>query len=109
MKIKLYSTIIFPVVLCGCETCCLTLEHKLRVFKNRVLRKIFGHKREEVRGDWRKLFTEDLHDLYLSPDVTQVIISRGWDGRSILHALGRGKLCRFRDGKHERRTPLGRS
>jgi len=45
VKIKLYRTIIFPVVLCGCETCSLTLEHRMRVFENRVLRKIFGRKR----------------------------------------------------------------
>ena len=53
----IYRTIIFPVVLYGCETCSLTLreERRLRVFENRVLRKVFGPKRDEVTGEWRKL------------------------------------------------------
>jgi len=56
MVIKLYRTISFLVVLCGCETWCLTLEeHRLRVFENGVLRKVFGRKREEVRREWRKI------------------------------------------------------
>jgi hypothetical protein len=55
MKIRIYKTIIFPVVLCGCETWSLILreEHRLRVFENRVLRKIFGPKRDEVGRKWR--------------------------------------------------------
>jgi hypothetical protein len=61
--------IILPVVLYGCETWSLTLkeECRLRVFENRVLRRIFGPKRDEVMGDWRKLFNEELRDLYSSP------------------------------------------
>jgi hypothetical protein len=57
LKIRICKTIIFPVVLYGCETWSLTLreEHRLRVFENRVLRKIFGPKRDEVTGEWRKL------------------------------------------------------
>jgi len=57
LKIKTYRTIIFPVVLYGCETWWLTLkeEHRLRVFENRVLRKIFGPKTDEVTGEWSKL------------------------------------------------------
>jgi hypothetical protein len=50
--------------------------HRLRVFKNRVLRRIFGPKRDEVRGGWRKLHTEELHNLYSSPSITRVIKSR---------------------------------
>jgi hypothetical protein len=59
LKIKMYETIILPHVLCGCETWSLTLreEHRLRVFENRVLRRIFGPKRDEVTGEWRKIFT----------------------------------------------------
>jgi hypothetical protein len=55
VKIRIYKTIIFPVVLYGCETWSLTLrkEHGLKVFKNRVLRRIFGPKRDEVTGEWR--------------------------------------------------------
>jgi hypothetical protein len=68
VKIRIYKTIILPVVLYGCETCSLTLreEHRLRVFENRVLRGIFGPKRDEVIGDWRKLHNEELHNLYSS-------------------------------------------
>jgi hypothetical protein len=64
-KIKLYRNIILPVVLYGCETYSLTLreERKLRVFENRVLRRIFGSKRDEVTGKWRELHNEGLNDL----------------------------------------------
>jgi hypothetical protein len=65
-KIKMYKTIILPVVLYGCETWSLTLreEHRLRVFENRVLRRIFGPKRDEITGQWRRLHDEELTDLY---------------------------------------------
>jgi hypothetical protein len=70
VKIRIHKTIILPVVLYGYETWSLTLreEHRLRVFDNRVLRRIFGPKRDEVTGDWRKLHNEELHNLYSSPD-----------------------------------------
>jgi hypothetical protein len=57
LKIRIYRTIILSMALCGCETWSLTLreEHRLRVFENRVLRRIFGPKRDEVTGEWRKL------------------------------------------------------
>jgi hypothetical protein len=66
VKVKIYKTIILPVVLYGCETWSLTLreEHRLRVFENRVLRRIFGPKRDEVTGEWRKLHSEELNNLY---------------------------------------------
>jgi hypothetical protein len=62
LKIRLYKTIILPVVLYGCKTWTLTLreEHRLRVFENRVLRRIFGLKRDETRREWRKLLNEEL-------------------------------------------------
>jgi hypothetical protein len=65
IKIRLYKTIILPVVLYGCETWSLTVkdERKLRVFENRALRRIFGPKRDEMTGDWRKLHNEELHNL----------------------------------------------
>jgi hypothetical protein len=65
-KIKIYRTIILPVVLYGCEIWSLTLreEHRLRVFENRVLRGIFGAERDGVTGEWRRLHTEELNDLY---------------------------------------------
>jgi hypothetical protein len=68
VKVSIYTTIILPVVLYGCETWSLTLrlERKLRVFENRVLRRIFGPKRDGVMGGWRKLHNEELHNLYSS-------------------------------------------
>jgi hypothetical protein len=71
LKVKIYETIILPVVLYGCENWSLTLreEHRLRVFQNRVLRGIFGPKRDEVTGEWRKLHSGELHNLYSSPDI----------------------------------------
>jgi hypothetical protein len=67
-----------PVVLYGCETWSLTLreEHRLRVFENRVVRRIFGPKRDEVTGEWRKLHNEELHELYSSPSIIGIIKSR---------------------------------
>jgi hypothetical protein len=66
------------VVLYGYETWSLTLreEHRLRVFENRVLRRIFGPKRDEVTGDWRKLHNKELHSLYYSPNTIRMIKSR---------------------------------
>ena len=78
IRIKIYRTIILCVVLYGCETWSLTLreEPRLRVFENRVLRRIFGPRREEVTGEWRKLHNEELNDLYSSPNIVRVIKSR---------------------------------
>ena len=70
-----YRTIILPVVLYGCENWSLTLreERKLRVFENMVLRRIFGPKRDELTGEWRRLHNEELNDLYSSPNIVRVI------------------------------------
>jgi hypothetical protein len=70
-------SVVVPVVLYGCETWSLTLreEHRLRVFENRVLRRIFGLKRAEVTGEWRKLHNEELRDLYSSPSIIRLIKS----------------------------------
>ena len=78
LKIKIYRTTILPVVLYGCEPWSLTLreEHRLRVSENRVLRRIFGPKRDGVTGEWRKLHNEELNDLYWSPNIVRVIKSR---------------------------------
>jgi hypothetical protein len=75
LKIRIYKTIILPLVLYGCETRSLTLreEHRLGVFQSRVLRRIFGPKRDEVTGEWRKLRNEELHDLNSSPSIIRMI------------------------------------
>jgi hypothetical protein len=74
LKIEIYKTIKLPVVLYGCEAWSLTLreERRLRVFENRILRRIFGHKRD-VNGEWRRLHNEELHSLYRSPNIVRVI------------------------------------
>jgi hypothetical protein len=93
LKIKIYKTVILTVVLYGCETWSLTLgeEHRLRVFENRVLRKIFGPKRKEDVS-WRKLHNDELHDLYSSPNIVRVIKSRRmrWAGHVARVEEGRG-------------------
>ncbi|KAJ4429697.1 hypothetical protein ANN_21898 [Periplaneta americana] len=78
LKVRIYKTVILPVVLYRCETWTLTLreEHRLRVFENKVLRKIYGAKRDEVTGEWRKLHNTELHALYTSPDIIRTIKSR---------------------------------
>jgi hypothetical protein len=78
IKIRIYRTISLPVVLYWCESWSLTLreEHRLRVFENRVLRRIFGPKRDEVTSAWRKLNNKELHDVYSSPSKIRIIKSR---------------------------------
>jgi len=84
LKIKIYRTIILPVVLYGCETWSLTLreERRLGVSENRMLRRIFGPRRDEVTGDWRKLHNEELIDLYSSPKMFRVIIEKNEMGEA---------------------------
>jgi hypothetical protein len=71
IKLKVRRSIIFPVVLHGCETWSFTLreERKLRVFENRALSRIFGAKRDVVTGEWRKLHNDEFTDLYSSPNI----------------------------------------
>jgi len=71
INIKIYRIIILPIVLYGCETWSLTLreERRLRVFENRVLRRIFWPKRDEVTKEWRKLHNQELNDAYCSPNI----------------------------------------
>jgi len=93
INIKIYRTIILPVVLNWYETWLLTMREKrrLRVFDSRVLRRIFGPKRDEVTGEWSKLHNEELNELYSSPNIIRVTTSRRtrWEGHVAL--LGRGE------------------
>jgi hypothetical protein len=118
IKVKIYKTIILLVVLYGCETWSLTLreEHRLWVFENWVLRRIFGPKKDEVTGQWRKLHNGELHNCYSLPDIIRQIRSRGmrWvdvarmgEGRNMYRVLvgkpqGKGTLAgprsRWEDG-----------
>jgi hypothetical protein len=88
-------TIILPVVLYGCETWSLTLkeECRLRVYENRVLRKIFGPKRDEVTREWRKLHNEELNGLYSLPNIVQLIKSRRMRWAGNVARMGKGEVC----------------
>jgi hypothetical protein len=90
IKIKVQN-IILTVVLYGCETWCLTLreEHKVTVFENRVLRRVFRPQREEGAGDWRRLHNEKLHNLYASENSIRVIKSRRMRWARIKHGRAR--------------------
>jgi hypothetical protein len=108
--LKIHKTIIQPVVLYGCETWSLTLreEHRLRVFENRVLRGIFGPKRDEVRVEWRKLQNGELHNLYSLPDIRQIKSRRmRWAGHVACMGEGRN-VYRFLVGKSKGKRPLAR-
>jgi len=100
-----------PVVLYGCETWSLTLreERRLRVFENRVLKRVFGPKRGEVTGEWRKLNNEKLSDLYSLPNIVRVVKSRRiiWAGHVARMGQERG-VYRVLVGKPEGKRPLGR-
>jgi hypothetical protein len=109
VKIKIYKTIILPVVLNGCETLSLTLreEHRLRMSENRVLRRIIGPKRDEVIGGWRKLH-EELHVLYSSPSIIRVIKARRMRWAGNMARMGEVRGAYILVGRPEGRRPLGR-
>jgi hypothetical protein len=111
LKIRIYKTIILPLVLYGCETLfpILREEHRLGGFENRVLRRIFGPKRDEVIGEWRKLHNEELHDLCSSPSIIGIIKARRvrWAGH--VARMGEKRTAyRLLVGKPDGRRPLGR-
>jgi hypothetical protein len=111
LKVKIYKTIIVSVVLYGCETWSLTLreEHRLRVFENRVLRGMIGPKRDEVTGEWRKLHSGELHNLYSSPDIVRQIKSRRMRWAGHVARMGEGRnVYRVLVGKPEKKRTLGR-
>jgi hypothetical protein len=108
MKIKIQRTISLHFVLYGCETLSVKLreEHKLKMFENWVLRNIFGPKMEDVTGLWRKLRREQLHGLYSSPNIIQVVKLRRmrWVGH-VAHRVEKQKCIL---GFDTERRPLGR-
>ena len=104
LKIKIF-------VLYGCETWSLTLreEHRLRVFENRVSRRVFGPKRDEVTGEWRKLHNEELRDLYSLPNIVRVVKSRRMRWAGHVARMGEERsVRRVLVGKPEGKRPLGR-
>ncbi|KAJ4444093.1 hypothetical protein ANN_05882 [Periplaneta americana] len=111
LKVRIYKTVILPVVLYDCETWTLTLreEQRLRVFENKVLRKIFGAKRDEVTGEWRKLHNAELHALYSSPDIIRNIKSRRLRWAGHVARMGESRNAnRVLVGRPEGKIPLGR-
>jgi hypothetical protein len=107
----MYKTTILSVDLYGCETWSLTLreEHRLRVFENRVLRRIFGPEGVEEKGEWRKLHIEELHNLYASPDIIRKIKSRRMRWAVQVACMGEGRnMYRVLVGKPEGNRPLER-
>ena len=111
LKMKIYRTIILPMVLYGCETWSLTLreECRLRVFENSVLRRVFGPKRDGVTGEWRKLHKEELRDLYSLPNMVWVVKSRRMRWAEHVACMGEGRgVHRVLVGKPDGKMPLGR-
>ena len=110
MKVKTHKTIILSVVFYGCETWSLTLreEHRLRALENKVLRKIFGAKKDEITGEWRKLYNTELHALYSSPNIISDLKSRlRWTEHVARMDQSRNEY-RVSVGKPEGKRPLGR-
>jgi hypothetical protein len=111
LKVKIYKTVILPVAFYGCETWSVTLreKHRLRVFEKRVLRRIFGPKSDEVTGEWRKLHSGELHNLYSSPDIIRQIKSKRMRWAGHVARMGEGRnVYRILVGKPEGKRPLDR-
>jgi hypothetical protein len=106
-----YLVVVKYIVLYGCKACSLTLkeEHRLRVFENRVLRRIFGPRRDEVTADWRKLHNEELRNLYSSPNVIRMMKSKGMRWAGHVARMGETRNAyKILVEKPEGKRPLGR-
>jgi hypothetical protein len=111
LKIKIYRNITLSVVLYGSETWSLTLreERRLRVFENRALRRVFGPKRKDATGEWRKLHDEKLNDLYSLPNILRVVKSRRMRWAEHVARMGEEKVGhRVLVVKPEGKRTLGR-
>jgi len=110
IKIEIPRTIILHIVLYGCETWSITLreERRLAVFEDRVLRRIFGPKREEVIGEWRELHTEELNELFCSPNTVRVMKSRRMKWTEHVARMEMRGVYRVLVGKPKGTRPLGR-
>jgi hypothetical protein len=111
VKVRICKTIISPVVLYGCETWSLIVreEHNLKVFENRVLRRIFGPKRDGVMGGWRKLHNGELHNLYSWPSIIRIIKSSGMSWAGHVARMGEKRnVYKLLVGKPKGKRPLGR-
>jgi hypothetical protein len=109
--VRIYKTVILPVVLYGCETWSLTVRqvHKLRMFENRMLRRIFGPKRDGVTGGWTKLHNEVPHNLYFSPSVIRILKSRMMRWTGLVARIGDKRIVyRLLARKPEGKRSLGR-
>jgi hypothetical protein len=111
VKVKIFKTIILPVVLFGFEAWYVTSrkDTRLGVFENRVLRRIFGPRRDEVTGEWRKMHNGEHHNLYCSSEIVRQIKSRKMRWAGHVACMGEGRnLYRVLEGKLEGERPLGR-
>ncbi|PSN39682.1 hypothetical protein C0J52_14416 [Blattella germanica] len=111
IKLKIYKTVILPVILYGCETWTLTLrdEKRLRVFENKVLRKMYGPERDEATGEWRRLQNTELKDLYGKPDIIRKIKSHRLRRAGQVARMGDERGVRkILEGKPEGKLPVGR-
>jgi hypothetical protein len=108
-SLKIWNVSFAIVFFCNLTPCSLREERMLRVFENRVLRIVFGPKRDEVTGEWRKLHNEELNDLYSLPNIVRVVKSRQmrWAGHVAHIGEDRG-VYRVLVGKPEGKRPLGR-
>jgi hypothetical protein len=111
VKIRIYNTTILPVVLYGCDTWSLALreENRLRVFENRVPRRRFGLKRDEMTGGWIKLHNEELRDLYSLPSIIRMVKSRRKIWVGLVAQIGeKTNVCRLLEGKPDGKRLLRR-